>query len=74
MENFGLDTKIMGKPMNKFLADVLKKNEDLAIEIERGKLTVSIVKQMNNYSRLGLDAAKYELKKKEFDAKQAQPA
>jgi hypothetical protein len=38
--------------------------------MERGKLSVSVLKQMNNRSRLLLDSAKYELKTKEFELEQ----
>lgn len=60
-----LDQKVEGKDMMQFMADLLEKNEKQEIEIERGKLSVSILKQMNNYSRLKLDAEKFELKKVE---------
>ncbi|UEA63090.1 hypothetical protein LK429_00420 [Hoylesella buccalis] len=60
-----LDQKVEGKDMMQFMADLLEKNEKQEIEIERGKLSVSILKQMNNYSRLKLDAEKFELKKAE---------
>lgn len=60
-----LDQKVEGKNMMQFMADLLEKNEKQEIEIERGKLSVSILKQMNNYSRLKLDAEKFELKKAE---------
>lgn len=61
-----LEQKVEGKDMMQFMADLLEKNEKQEIEIERGKLSVSILKQMNNYSRLKLDAEKIELKKVEF--------
>lgn len=60
-----LEQKVEGKDMMQFMADLLEKNEKQEIEIERGKLSVSILKQMNNYSRLKLDAEKFELKKAE---------
>ena len=60
-----LEQKVEGKDMMQFMADLLEKNEKQEIEIERGKLSVSILKQMNNYSRLKLDAEKFELKKVE---------
>lgn len=74
MNTFELDTKISGRSINEYLAELARRNDELTLEIERGKLGVSIAKQMNNNSRLQLDAAKYELKKQEFEAKQAQPA
>lgn len=61
-----LEQKVEGKDMMQFMEDLLEKNEKQEIEIERGKLSVSILKQMNNYSRLKLDAEKFELKKVEF--------
>ncbi|MDT3388115.1 MAG: hypothetical protein LIR46_10210 [Bacteroidota bacterium] len=63
MENFGLNQEIAGKPMMQYMADLLELNDNQQIEIERGKLSVASLKQMNNVSRLQLDAAKYELKK-----------
>ena len=70
MENnkFGLDTTIQGKDAVAYMASLIERNEAQQIEIERGKLAVSILKQMNNRSRLLIDAAKYELKRKEADA------
>lgn len=49
--------------MMQYMADLLELNDNQQIEIERGKLSVAILKQMNNVSRLQLDAAKLELKK-----------
>lgn len=67
IKSFELDVKILGKdPMN-YMADLLEKNENQEVEIERGKLAVSVLKQMNNRSRLLLDAAKFELKRKELN-------
>lgn len=63
MENFGLNQEIAGKPMMQYMADLLELNDNQQIEIERGKMAVAILKQMNNTSRLKLDAAKLELKK-----------
>jgi len=69
MEKFGLDVKVAGKDLECYLADMIERNDAQQIEIERGKLTIAVVKQMNNRSRLLLDACKYELKKKEFEVK-----
>lgn len=63
MEKFELQTKIQGMDAMTYMAGLLERNEKLEIEIERGKLAVSILKQMNNRSRLLLDAAKFEMKK-----------
>ncbi len=67
MNNFELATKIEGKNAMQYMADLLEKNDKQQIEIERGKLNVAILKQMNNRSRLLLDAAKYELKRAEAE-------
>ena len=67
MENFGLNQEIAGKDMMQFMADLLELNDNQQIEIERGKMAVAILKQMNNVSRLNLDAAKFELKKIQFE-------
>lgn len=49
-----------------YMAKLLEKNESQELEIERGKLAVGLLKQMNNRSRLLLDAAKFEIKCKEM--------
>lgn len=65
MRKFELETQIQGKNAMEYMASLIEKNESQEIEIERGKLSVAILKQMNNRSRLLLDAAKYELRKAE---------
>ena len=57
--------------MMQYMADLLELNDNQQIEIERGKMAVAILKQMNNVSRLNLDAAKYELKKMQFEQTKA---
>jgi hypothetical protein len=66
MDKFELTTNVRGKNAMEYMAGLLEQNEAQQIEIERVKLSVSILKQMNNRSRLLLDAAKFELKKSEF--------
>lgn len=72
MGNFELDVPIKGMPSMEYMASLIEANEKQAIEIERGKVSVAVLKQMNNRSRLLLDAAKYELKCVELHAKQQQ--
>lgn len=60
--NYGLDTKIMGKDAMEYMADLLEANEKKEIEIERGKLAIAFLKQMNNRSRLLIDATKVDAK------------
>ena len=67
MKQFELETTIAGQNMMSYMANLIEKNEKNEIEVERGKLSVSVLKQMNNRSRLLLDAAKFELKTKEFE-------
>ena len=70
MENvkkFGLDQNIGGVDAMAYMAKLIEKNENQEIEIERGKLAVGLLKQMNNRSRLLLDAAKFDLKCKELE-------
>ena len=67
MKNFGLNQKIEGKAMMQFMADLIESNEKQEIEIERGKLTVSILKQMHNNSRLQIGSAKFALKQAEAE-------
>ena len=62
MENYGFKQKVTGLSLEQFMAGMLEKNEKMEMEIERGNLSVAILKQMNNVSRLQLDAAKYALK------------
>ena len=66
MDRFRLSTQTTGMELSEYMAGLLEKNEKQQIEIERGKLSVKILKQMNNHSRLRLDAAKFELKEREF--------
>ena len=67
MENYGFKQKVTGLSLEQFMAGMLEKNEKMEMEIDRGKLSVSILKQMNNLSRLKLDAAKFELRKMQFE-------
>lgn len=65
-KNFDLDVHVEGLGVTEYMTNLLEKNEKQEIEIERGKLAVGILKQMNNRSRLLLDAAKFELKCQEL--------
>ena len=66
MDRFDLETKVAGVDLQHYMASILEKNEKQEIEIERGKLSVAVLKQMNNRSRLLLDAAKFKLKEQEM--------
>lgn len=69
MENYGLNAMIEGREIPAFLADFIERNEEAKVDLERGKLTISALKQLNNYSRLALDAEKFKLKQMEAGIK-----
>ena len=68
-QRFEFNAKVMGQEPMDYMASLLEKNEKQEIEIERGKLSVSILKQMHNRNRLLVDAAKFEFKEMESKLK-----
>lgn len=66
-----LDTQIHGMDLSSYMAELLEKNDRNEIEIEKGKLSVAILKQMNNHSRLVLDAYKYKQKAREVNERES---
>lgn len=67
MENFGLDQKIESYSVADYIAKQLENIEAKEVEIEKEKVKISFLKQLNNHSRLRLDAAKFALKKAEME-------
>lgn len=67
MDNFALDQKIDGMDATQYISVQLERIDKMEVDLEKEKIKNSYLKQMNNYSRLRLDAAKYELKKAEFE-------
>ena len=67
MENFGLDQKIDNYSVADYIAKQLENIEAKEVEIEKEKVKISFLKQLNNHSRLRLDAAKFALKKAEIE-------
>ena len=67
MEDFGLEQKIEGYSVADYIAKQLEAIEKKDVELEKEKIKNSYLKQLNNHSRLRLDAAKFELKKLEFE-------
>lgn len=64
MENVlkhGLDTPISGKDMMDYMSALCERNDAQQIEIERAKITIGILKQMHNHSRLLLKAKEVEM-------------
>ena len=72
MDNFGLDQKINGVSAPQYIANQLEALEQEGRNLEKEKIKNSYLKQLNNHSRLRLDAAKYELKKMEFEKENKQ--
>ena len=70
MEDFGLEQKIDGYSVADYIAKQLKAIEKKDVELEKEKIKNSYLKQLNNHSRLRLDAAKFALKKLEFEKNQ----
>ena len=67
MENFVLDQKIESYSVADYIAKQLENIEAKEVEIEKEKVKISFLKQLNNHSRLRLDAAKFALKKAEIE-------
>ena len=67
MENYGLDQKIDGMNVVAYISAQLERIEKAEVNLEKEKIKNSYLKQLNNHSRLRLDAAKYELKRMEFE-------
>lgn len=57
--------------LSSYMAELLEKNDRNEIEIEKGKLSVAILKQMNNDSRLVLDAYKCKQKAREVNERES---
>ena len=67
MEKFGLDQTINGVSVSEYISIQLEAMDKQGVELEKEKIKNSYLKQLNNHSRLRLDAAKYELKRMEFE-------
>ena len=70
MEDYGLEQKIDGYSVADYIAKQLEDIEKKDVELEKEKIKNSYLKQLNNHSRLRLDAAKFALKKLEFEKNQ----
>ena len=69
MEKFNVvEPKINGMERLDYMADLIERNERGEIELSRVKASNNTLKQMNNYERYKLDAAKYELKRIQFES------
>ena len=65
--NYALGQQIKGKSLPEYMSDLIEENEAQQIDIECAKVSIGILKQMNNYSRLCIDAVKTDMKRKEVD-------
>ena len=72
MENYGLEQKIDGMNVVAYISAQLERIEKAEGNLEKEKIKNSYLKQLNNHSRLRLDAAKYELKRMEFEKESKQ--
>lgn len=67
MEDFGLEQRIEGYSVADYIATQLENIEKKEVNLEKEKIKNSYLKQLNNHSRLRLDAAKFAQKKAEFE-------
>ena len=72
MVDFGLEQKIEGMSVTAYISAQLERIEKAEVNLEKEKIKHSYLKQLNNRSRLRLDAAKLELKKMEFEKENKQ--
>ena len=72
MADFGLEQKIEGMNVAAYISAQLESIEKAEVNLEKEKIKNSYLKQLNNHSRLRLDAAKFELKKLEFEKENKQ--
>ena len=70
MVDFGLEQKIEGMNVASYISAQLERIEKTEVNLEKEKIKNSYLKQLNNHSRLRLDAAKFELKRLEFEKNQ----
>ena len=64
-KKFEIGQKIEGKDPMQYMADLIERNEKEEIEIERLKGSVSILKQMNNYTKNLIDSVRVAIKENE---------
>ena len=60
--------EINGMSIENYICNLIEKNDTNMIEIERGKLTVSALKQLNNHLRYQLDVVKFKAKQASIEA------
>ena len=66
--------EINGMSIENYICNLIEKNDTNMIEIERGKLTVSALKQLNNHLRYQLDVVKFKTKQASIEAENAELA
>ena len=72
MVDFGLEQKIEGMNVAAYISAQLERSEKAQVNLEKEKIKNSYLKQLNNHSRLRLDAAKKKKKKLEFEKENKQ--
>lgn len=59
---YGLDQPVSGRSVVDYLSDLIEKNDNQQIEIERGKLSNALINARTKYSRACMDAASLNAK------------
>ncbi len=73
LKQMELDTPIGGMNPMAYMASIIDHNDQDLIAIEKGKLNIAVLQQMNNRSRIILDAYKFQLKKNEQESTTKEP-
>ena len=73
LKQMELDTLIGGMNQMDYMASIIDRNDHDLIAIEKGKLNIAVLQQMNNRSRIILDAYKFQLKKNEQEMAPKEP-
>ena len=60
--------EINGMSIENYICNLIEKNDTNMSEMERGKLTVSALKQLNNHLRYQLDVVKFKAKQASIEA------
>jgi len=61
--DYALDLNIQGQSISEFMASKIEALENAEVQVEKEKLIIGYLKQINNHSRLLIDAAKTDLQR-----------
>lgn len=68
-DKYELDVKVNGVGAMEYMASLIEKNEKEELDVERGRITIGVLKQMNNRSRLLIDAERLKQQREETQQK-----